>query len=72
MGKRTTRRVTVETMTVGQGFGCCGVLRDAKSRRRLVLTDVVPFQFEEVARARARYLAAARGWIAVTEDGGYA
>lgn len=64
-----SRRVIVEARAVGVAFGCVGVVRDAKSRRKLAESDTVrPHGFAANAVTDAEQIAAARGWTVATTD----
>lgn len=58
-----THRVRIATETVGQHFGTCAVLRDARSGRRLESTDTYPLGFVVAARDAAESIAKKRGWV---------
>lgn len=56
------RRVTIETRSVGENFGCCGVIRDARSRRKLAETRVYPNGFDHAAAVGAVSICDRQGW----------
>lgn len=56
------RRVTIETRMVGQNFGCCGVVRDARSRQKLVETRVYPYGHNHAAFESAESICDSKGW----------
>lgn len=60
------RLVEIDTRPVGVNFACCGVVRDARSRRKLAETRDFPYGFDAQAFAAARELAAAKGWEVVS------
>lgn len=63
------RRVKVETRTVGQSFGVVGVVRDARTRRKLVETDEVrPYGHNHSAARDAERLAEERGWEILADE----
>ena len=60
------RNVTVEAATVGVNFGCVGVVRNTKSRRKLATTDdVYPHGNRAAAISDAEALAGRKGWSIV-------
>ncbi len=62
----TTRTVTINTVMVGESFGCVGVVRDARTGRTLAKTKrVYPYQMTTYAVEGAEMLAFARGWTVV-------
>ncbi len=62
------RKVTCTTRDEGIHFGTIGVIRDAKSGRKLAETGLKPYQ-SSAAIISAEALAAARGWqVATSED----
>ena len=63
-----TRKVTIKTRTVGQYFATCGVIRDARTGRKLAEGQEVPYQFTAAAVDRARAEAERRGWVVVESD----
>jgi hypothetical protein len=58
----SARKVRIETQTVGNNFGCCAILRDAKTGRKLAETDTFPRGCEQNARTAARDIAATKGF----------
>lgn len=67
-----SRRVKIETREVGQAFGCCAVIRDARTGRKLAETDDVrPYGFTAAAYGDGERLAEQRGWtvVEVEEEG---
>lgn len=56
------RTVTVDTVEVGQAFGCCAVIRDARSGRKIAKTRTRPYGCDAAAMADAEAFATARGW----------
>ncbi len=56
------RKVRIETRSVGDAFGCCGIVRDAKSGRKLAETDTYPNGCEQSARSAAKRIAQERGY----------
>ena len=61
-----TKTVTIESKPVGVNFALVGVIRDARTGRKLGETG--PRPFAESALADARGYAAARGWIVQAAD----
>lgn len=60
-----SKKVSIETRTVGQHFATCGVIREVESGRVLAETDDVPYGFDRNARVAAETLAAKNGWSVV-------
>lgn len=60
--KKTTV-VTVETQSVGQSFGCCGVVRSQRTGRKLAETRLYPHGFDAAAMMSAEDLAESRGYV---------
>ena len=59
----STRIVTVTTRTAGQSFGTVGVVKDARTGRKIVECDTTrPYGFTAAALDDARALAARKGW----------
>jgi len=56
----TTRTVKVTTTRVGTNFAVVGVIRDARTGRRLLVTD--PRGSTEGARNAALAIAESKGW----------
>jgi len=54
--------VTVSVRPVGQSFGCVGIVRDARSGRRLGVTRLYPYGFDGPAHAGAVAIAESKGW----------
>lgn len=60
--------MVVETRTVGQFFATCGVIRDARSRRKLAEGRDCPYGFSAAAYDAAVSLAESRGWTVVNGE----
>ena len=61
-----TKRVYLETYTIGQHFGTVCVIRAVGSRGKLATTDTTrPYGFQAAAYADGKALAAKRGWTVV-------
>ena len=66
---RKPRTVRIEIVEVGQAFGCCAVLRDVRTGRRLAVTDEVrPYGFHANAYRDGERLAEAKGWTVASDD----
>ena len=63
-----TRKVTIETRTVGQCFATCGVICDARTGRELAEGQLAPYQFTAAAADSARAEAERRGWVVVENE----
>lgn len=62
----TTKRVYLETFTIGQHFGTGCVIRAVGSRRKLAVTDETrPYGFDHAVRLDGEQLALERGWTVV-------
>lgn len=59
------RKVTIDTAEVGQAFGVCAVIRDAKTGRKLAVGPTKPYGFDAAAMAAGQTLASERGWTVV-------
>lgn len=65
--KQDMKTVTIEVRPVGESFGCCAVLLDASTGRKLAETEEVrPYRFREAAYRDGERLAAERGWDVVS------
>lgn len=63
------RTVRIEVVEVGQAFGCCAILRDARTGRRLAETDDVrPYGFRSNAYRDGERMAASNGWTVASDD----
>jgi hypothetical protein len=62
------RSVVVAVVGVGQAFGCCGEIRDARDGTVLDETNVYPNGFEGAAERYAAARALERGWTVVEPD----
>lgn len=63
-----TKQVRIETVTVGQAFATCAVIRDAKTGRKLAVGDDKPYGFVGAAFANGEAIAEKRGWSVVSGD----
>ena len=63
-----SKNVRIETRTVGQFFATCGVIRDARTGRKLAETDDVPYGFTASAFSAAEALAEKKGWNVVSQS----
>jgi hypothetical protein len=58
-----TKIVTIHSATVGQNFGSVGIVRDAKTKKKLAeADDVRPYGFDSAALGDAEALAKKNGW----------
>lgn len=62
------RSVRIVVRTVGQSFGCCAVIRDARSGRKLWESRVFPYGFAANAQQRAINEARSRCWTVCGEE----
>jgi hypothetical protein len=63
------KTVRIETCNVGQNFGTVGVVRDARTGRKLAVTDdTYPLGFTAAACAAAEALAERKGWTVLASD----
>lgn len=63
------RTVVIDTATVGQFFGTVGVVKDARTGRKVAEAKYVrPYGFVSAALDDARTLAEDRGWTIEEED----
>ncbi len=65
MASKSRRAVTITTAPEGVNFGTFGIVRCAKTGRRLASTGIFPNNFTGPAREAAVKLAEARGWTVV-------
>lgn len=61
-------QVTITTRTVGQNFGCSGVVRYASNGRKVHETDVRPFGFDANAYEAAKSWAEGKGYVVIDAD----
>lgn len=62
-----TRAVTIDVRSTGQAFGCYGVVRDARTRRKIAETGVKPNGFTAADYAAAESICVERGWSVRSE-----
>jgi len=65
MTSRSKRTVTITTVSEGVNFGTFGIVRCAKTGRRLASTNILPHGFVVPAREAAAKIAEAKGWTVV-------
>lgn len=63
-----SRAVRIEVRDVGQAFACVGVIRDARSGKRLAETREYPYGQRGNAHDGAELIAANKGWTVASED----
>lgn len=60
--------VTIHVVEVGQAFGCCAIIRDARGRKIAETDDVRPYGFDGNAYRDGERLCAARGWTVASDE----
>lgn len=69
MQEKRIRRVTIETRQTGIHFGCYGVVRDARTRRKIAESDIIrPFDMPHLALDDAQAIVERKGWFISPED----
>ena len=68
MNATKSRAVTLSTVTIGQHFGTAGLVRDARTGRKLAQTETVGLGHRAAAILRAEEIAAKRGWTVVSDE----
>lgn len=62
------KQVTVTVETVGQAFACAARIRDARTGRRLALTQDRPYGMDTASLRDAEAYAEHRGWEIVSDE----
>lgn len=68
MTKTVARNVRITTRTVGQHFGTCAVVKDAKTGRKLAEGETKPYGFTAAAVANGEDIAKKNGWTVLDSE----